>query len=200
MARRTTPIDDEKRSYGAVWLVTSLLLFVGALWCIADDNLFRRPWKKFQAEFDRIEIQHLNGAIAAEQERLDADPAYQQAVKTLADARVSASSGEIARQIADLQRDLRRAQQEDQSKDLNLRFIKSELEELRFKYDDGLHAGRPTEALLKEIETKEQLRVERQRIYTESQQRIEAVQNEIKQIEGAIQTGEEGIAKLTTAR
>ena len=36
MARRTTPIDDEKRSYGAVWLVTSLLLFVGALWCIAD--------------------------------------------------------------------------------------------------------------------------------------------------------------------
>ena len=104
MARRTTPIDDEKRSYGAVWLVTSLLLFVGALWCIADDNLFRRPWKKFQAEFNRLEIQHLKDAIAAEQQRLDADPAYQQAVKTLADARVSASSGEIARQIADLQR------------------------------------------------------------------------------------------------
>src|SRR5438445_10734694 len=200
MARRITPIDDEKRSCSAVWLVTSLLLFVGALWCIADDNIFRRPWKKFQGEFNRLEIQRLKDAIAGEQQRLDADPVYQQAVKALADARASVSSGDNARKIADLQRELRRAQQEDQSKDLNLRFIKSELEELRFKYDDALHAGRPTEALLKEIEAKEQQRAERQRIYSESQQRIEALQNEIKQVEGAIQTAEEGIAKLTTAR
>jgi len=192
MARRTTPIDDEKRSYGAVWLVTSLLLFVGALWCIADDNIFRRPWKKFQAEFNRLEIQHLKDAMAAEQHRLDADPAYQQAVKALADARANASSGEIARQITDLQRELRRAQQQDQSKDLNLRFIKSELEELRFKYDDALHAGRPTEDLLKEIEAKGKLRAERQQVYTESQQHIEALQNEITQQEGAVKTA--GIA------
>src|SRR5438128_337737 len=200
MPRREAPIDDEKRSYGAVWLLCSLLLFVGALWCIADDNIFRRPWKKFQAEFNRLEIRRLKDAIADEQQRLDADPAYQQATKALAEARASVSSGDNARKIADLQRKLRRAQQEDQSKDLNLRFIKSELEELRFKYDDALHAGRPTEALLKEIEAKEQLRAERQRIYSESQQRIDALQNEIKQIEGAIQTAEEGIAKLTTAR
>src|SRR5437667_242749 len=200
MARRTTPIDDEKRSYGAVWLVTSLLLFVGALWCIADDNLFRRPWKKFQAEFNRLEIQHLKDAIAAEPQRLDADPAYQQAVKTLADARVTASSGEIARQIADLQRELRRAQQQDQSKDLNLRFVKSELEELRFKYDDALHAGRPTEELLKEIEARGQVRAERQQVYTQSQQHIEALQNEITQLESAVKTAEDEIAKLTTAR
>src|SRR2546426_10459849 len=200
MPRRDTPIDDEKRSYGAVWLVTSVLLFVGALWCVADDNIFRRPWKKFQAEFNRLEIRRLKEAIAAEQQRLDADPGYQQAMKALAEARVSVSSGENAQKIADLQRELRRAQQQDQSKDLNLRFVKSELEELRFKYDDALHAGRPTEALLKEIEAKEQLRAERQRIYSESQQRIEALQNEIKQIEGAIQTGEEGIAKRPTAR
>jgi len=200
MPRRDAPIDDEKRSYGAVWLVTSLLLFVGALWCIADDNIFRRPWKKYQAEFNRLEIRRLEDAIAAEQQRLDADPAYRQATKALADAHASVSSGENARKIADLQRELRRAQQEDQSKDLNLRFIKSELEELRFKYDDALHAGRPTEALLAEIEAKEQVRAERQRIYTDSQQHIEALQNEIKQVEGAVKTAEDEVAKLTTAR
>src|SRR5438876_3955503 len=200
MPRRDAPIDDERRSYGAVWLVTSLLLFVGALWCIADDNIFRRPWKKFQGEFNRLEIRRLKVAIAAEQQRLDADPAYQQATKALAEARTSVSSGDNARKIADLQRKLRRAQQEDQSKDLNLRFIKSELEELRFKYDDALHGGRPTEALLSDIETKEKLRAERQAIYSESQQSIEALQNEIKQLEGAVQTAVDGIAKLTTAR
>src|SRR5437870_5844803 len=200
MPRRDTALDDEKRSYGAVWLVTSVLLFVGALWCIADDNIFRRPWKKFKAEFNRLEIQRLKDAIAAEQQRLDADPAYQQATKALADARTSVSSGENARKIADLQRELRRAQEADQSKDLNLRFIKSELEELRFKYDDALHAGRPTEDLLKEIEAKEKLRAERQQVYTESQQHIEALQNEITQQEGAVKTAEDEIAKLTTAR
>ena len=78
---------DEKRSYAALWLVMSLLLFVGALWAIADDNVFRRPWKRFQGEFNRLEIRHLKDAMAAEQERLDADPAYQEATKTLAEAK-----------------------------------------------------------------------------------------------------------------
>src|SRR5690349_8882703 len=133
MPRRTTPVDDEKRSYGALWLLCSLLLFVGALWAVADDNIFRRPWKRYQAEFNRLEIKRLEDAIAADQARLDADPAYQEATKALADAKASVASGENSRKIADLQRELTRAQEEDQSKDLNLRFVKSELEELRFK-------------------------------------------------------------------
>src|SRR5438045_2255719 len=117
MARRSTPLDDEKRSYGAIWLVSALLLFVGALWAIADDNVFRRPWKKFQAEFNRIEIHKLEDQIAAEQKRLDADSTYQQATKTFAEARASVTSGDNAKRIAELQRELRRAQEDDQSKD-----------------------------------------------------------------------------------
>ena len=34
--RKDAPLDDEQRSYGALWLVCSLLLFVGALWAVAD--------------------------------------------------------------------------------------------------------------------------------------------------------------------
>src|SRR3989449_3901946 len=200
MPRQTPVLDEEKRSYGALWLVASLLLFVGALWAIADDNIFRRPWKKWQAEFNRLEIRRLKDAMADEQKRLDADPEYQAAAKALEDAKRSVTTGEGARKIAELQRELTQAQHEDQKKDFDLRFVKSELEELRFKYDDALHAGRPTEALLKEIEAKEQLRAERQQIYTDSQQRIEALQNEIKQLEGAVKAGEDEVAKLTTAR
>src|SRR4051794_3336820 len=141
MARRTTPLDDEKRSYGALWLLCSLLLFVGALWAIADDNFFRRPWKKYQAGFSRVEIKKIEDAIDAEQVRLDADPPYQQAVKDIDAAHASVASGETAQKLGALQRDLVQAKQVDQSKDLNLRFIKSELEELRFKYDDAEHHG-----------------------------------------------------------
>ena len=49
MARRDSVTDDEKRSYAALWLVLSLLLFLGAVWAIADDYVFRRPWKWYQS-------------------------------------------------------------------------------------------------------------------------------------------------------
>ena len=200
MPRQTPVLDDERRSYGALWLLCSLLLLVGALWAIADDNIFRRPWKKYQAEFNRLEIGRLEQAIATEQGRLDADPEYQAAVKALADAKTSVASGENARRIKELQRELVDAQKADQSKDLNLRFVKSELEELRFKHDDALHAGRPTEAILHEIEEKEQLRVERLKIYTESQQHIEDLQNQVKALQGAVKAADDTLAKLTAAR
>jgi mono/diheme cytochrome c family protein len=200
MPRREPGLDDEKRSYGALWLLCSLLLFVGALWAIADDNVFRRPWKKFQAGFSRLEIRRIEDAIAAEQKRLDGDPAYQQAVKDLQGARAAVASGEPAQRRAALERDLVRALEEDQSKDLDLRFVKSELEELRFQFDDAEHHHRPSEGILRVIEEKETLRKERQRIYDESQGRIEAIRNEIKAIDGAVKSAEEGLAKLTTAR
>src|SRR5207247_11324260 len=76
MPRQVPVLDEEKRSYGALWLVSSLLLFVGALWAIADDNIFRRPWKKCQVEFKRIEIERVAAAIKAEQGRLGTDPGH----------------------------------------------------------------------------------------------------------------------------
>src|SRR5207302_302571 len=196
----TLPADDEKRSYGALWLLCSLLLLVGALWAIADDNVFRRPWKKYQAGFNRLEISKLEEAIRAEQTRLDADPQYQAEEKAFADAKKDVTSGETARKIADLQRQLVQAQKEDQSKDLNLRFVKSELEELRFKYDDALHHNQPTGEIQKTIDDREKLRVERQKIYSDSQAHIEDIENQIKAAQGAVKKAEDEIAKLTTAR
>src|SRR5436309_12393575 len=127
--------------------------------------------------------------MADEQKRLDADPEYHAAAKELEDAKKSVTSGEGARKITELQRGLTQAQHEDQKKDFDLRFVKSELQELRFKYYDALHAGRPTEALLHEIQEKEQVRVERQKVYSESQAHIEDLQNQIKTLQGTVKTG-----------
>src|SRR5262249_26390465 len=88
----------------------------------------------------------------------------------------------------------------DQSKDLNLRFVKSELEELRFRYDDAKHNGRPTEDILQRIQQKEQLKDERQKVYAESQAHIEDIRAQIAAKQSAAKTAEEALAKLTTAR
>ncbi len=201
MARRdTTPQDDEKKSYGALWLVCSLLLFVGALWAILDDNVFRRPWKKWQAGFNRLEISRLEDQIGAEQARLDADPQYQEAVKQLETARAELASGATADEIARLEAELNTAVLEDQSKDLNLRFVKSELEELRYFYDDAKHHGRPTEPILQRIKEREALQVERQKIYAESQAKIEDLRGQIVAKRSAVEGGEKALEKLSTGR
>src|SRR6185369_142888 len=139
MARRNTPLDDEKRSYGAIWLVLSLLLLVSGLWALADDNFFRRPWKKWQAGFARLEIDTVKKQIADEQTKLDADPAYQAAAKKVADAKASVESGDSGKEIATLTKKVEALKLEDLEKDLNLRFIKSELEEWRYFHDEALH-------------------------------------------------------------
>jgi mono/diheme cytochrome c family protein len=200
--RRKTVVDDESRSYAVVWLVCASFLFVGAVWALWDDNIVRRPWKKWQAEFNRTEIERLEKAIADEQARLDADPAYQAAAKALADARASLASGENAQKLAGLRRELELALQQDQSKDLNLRFVKSELEEMRFLYDDAKHHGRDAEAerILATIHAREQLQAERQKVYDGSQAGIEELQRKIKAVEGTVETAEDELAKLTTAR
>src|SRR5688572_30584285 len=202
MARRDPGIDDEKRSYGGLWLVLSLLLFVSGLWAIADDYIFRRPWKLFQAEFSRLEIDTVKRQMAEEQARLDKDPAYQKAVQTLAEARERTTSGAVAAEIAQLERERERARLDDMEKDLNHRFVKSELEELRFFYDDAMHHGRTDEAerVMATIKEREQLRLERQTIYDESQERIAKIDAEIAAKTAEVKKAEDALGELTVAR
>src|SRR6185503_14907567 len=182
MARRDTPLDDEKRSYGALWLVLSLLLMVAGLWAVADDNIFRRPWKKYQGGFGRLEIATVKKQIADEQVRLDADPAYQSATKRVAEAQARVTSGDVAQEIAALEAKLKTLQHEDLEKDLNLRFIKSELEEWRYHHDEALHHHDQAEVdrWAQKIKDGEEERVKRQGIFEASQNGIETVQDEIK--------------------
>jgi mono/diheme cytochrome c family protein len=198
--RKDAPLDDEQRSYGALWLVCSLLLLVGAIWAVVDDNIFRRPWKKYQGEFSRLEIQRLEDAIAAEQKKLDADPAYQAASKAIEDAKASVASGENTKKLAGLHAALEQAKREDQTKDLNLRFVKSELEEWRYFYDDALHHHAPVDEIQRQIDQRVTLQAEREKIYAESQAKIANLEAEIKAIEGVVEQAEDERTKLTTAR
>ncbi len=202
MARRTSVTDDEKRSYGAVWLVLSLLLFVGGLWAVADDNIFRRPWKKYQAGFARLEIGKVKQQIADEQAKLDADPTYQEAVKKVNEARARVTGGDVAQEIKALEAKVAQLTREDLGKDLSLRFIKSELEEWRYLHDEALHHGHAEEVERweKKIAEGEQTKAERQHIYDESQKAIADTQDQIKAKQGELLDAEDALGKLTTKR
>src|SRR5882724_11209691 len=149
MARRDLILDEEKKSYAGVWLLSAILLVVGALWAILDDSFFRRPWKAYQTDFFRVEEQRERSNLTAEQDKLNADDKYQALQKQLGEARASAASGETAKQLATAQQKLQAAAMKEKDADIKVRFIKSELEEAWYVYDQAIENGGNVEAARK---------------------------------------------------
>jgi mono/diheme cytochrome c family protein len=162
MARRDLNLDEEKKSYAGIWLLSAILLVVGALWAILDDSFFRRPWKAYQDDFFKVEEQRERSNLDAEQQKLDADAKYVDLQKQLADAKKSAESGETAKQLATAQQKLQAAQLKEKDADIKVRFIKSELEEAWYIYDQAIENGGNVDAARKRRDdlSKERTRLE----------------------------------------
>lgn len=145
MARRKERIDDEKKSYSAVFLLGVGLLLIGGVWAVWDDNIARRPWKKYQVDFSELQINRAKQAVADEDARLAQDPKYQEVSKALSEAQASIASGETARQLAAAQAAEAAAKVHVDEEDLALRIVKSKLEEAWYEYDHAMLSGAPTQ-------------------------------------------------------
>jgi len=132
--------------------VCSLLLFVRRPLGGGGRQHLRRPWKKYQAEFSASRSKRLEDSIAAEQAKLDADrptrrPRRRSTTRRRASPRARAPSS--SRPCAP--RSIRRSARTSR-KDLNLRFVKSELEELRYSTTTpSTTAGRRTRSRRRSI-------------------------------------------------
>src|SRR5438552_11517896 len=85
MAVRGIDEREEKKSYGSIFVLGSVILVVLTLWSFWDDNITRRPWKAFQARFYRLDYQKAQVAYNEEDKKLQAEPAYQELTKKIAD-------------------------------------------------------------------------------------------------------------------
>ena len=129
MARRTERIDDEKRSYSAVFLFGVGLLLIGGIWAVWDDNISRRPWKKYQVDFSELQIDRAKQAVADEDARLAQDPKYQEVSKALSAAQANIDDGEAAKQLHTALQAEAAAKVHVDEQDLALRIVKSKMEE-----------------------------------------------------------------------
>ena len=152
MARRPERVDDEQKSYSAVFLLGVGLLLIGAAWAVWDDNISRRPWKKYQLDFSELQIDRAQQAVADEDKRLGQDPKYQEVSGALTAAQANITSGETARQLAAAQQAEAVAKVRVDEQDLALRIVKSKLEEAWYEYEHALLSGAPSEAAHAHIE------------------------------------------------
>jgi mono/diheme cytochrome c family protein len=151
MARKVT-IDDEEKSYGVVFLLAVGMLLGGAVWAIWDDNISRRPWKKYQVEFSDLQIDRARNDVKAEEDRLAADAEYQKVLTDLAAARQSVDSGEAAQRLDELAYERVPANTTVEEWEYKLRLKKSEIEEAWYEFEHAELSGLPTEGPHKHLE------------------------------------------------
>lgn len=142
MKRGEVPIEE--RSLKIPFLAVSVLVALGMLWAVVDEVWTRRPWKRYQADYWRLELQAATQALAQWEQEAREPPARDRlrSLETrLQDAEARLSSAEHRDAQAELERHKRRFQ--ELTHDFQL--LKSESDELYYLYKKDVHEGRPSD-------------------------------------------------------
>ena len=200
MAERGIDQNEEKKSYGSVFLIGIGLLVAFSLWAFWDDNITRRPWKAFQSRFYRLDYAKAQAAYDEENKKLQADPKYQELTQKLQAARVSVQEGELGAKLDTLEAEEVRATVRFQEIDQEVKFIKSELEEAGYEYDHAIQQKRnpkPYQERIQELEA-EQAKLEPD--LEAARGKRDQIKEEIKKIHAGVKELEDELAKLTGDR
>jgi len=200
MAVRGFDEKEEKKSYGSVFLLGTALLVVVTLWSIWDDNITRRPWKKFQTDFYRLDYRKAKAAYEAEDKKLQADPAYQELIKKLAADQASSTKGELAKKLRGLRREEVKADIRFSEIDQEVKFVKSELEEAWYEYDHAVQQGRGTKAYEERIRELDKEKAKLDPQLEAARLKREQLREEIKKLHAGVKELESQLSKLTAER
>ncbi len=200
MAIRGVDENQEKRSYSSVFLIGSALLVVVTLWSFWDDNFTRRPWKRYQAEFYRLDYRKAKAAYDEENKKLQADPAYQDLVKKLAAAEASLSKGDLARRLKELNQEQVQANIRFNDLDQEVKFLKSDLEEAWYESDHAVQQHRdpaPYQASIHELDG-EKAKLDPQ--LDAARQKRDQIKEEIKKVNATAKDLQDQLDKMTAER
>jgi mono/diheme cytochrome c family protein len=200
MAERGIDQNEEKKSYGSVFLIGIALLVALSLWAFWDDNITRRPWKGVQARFYSLDYSKARAAYDEENKKLQADAAYQELSKKLAASQESLKKGELSRKLSALDRQEVEATVRFKEIDQEVKFIKSELEEAWYEFDHAVQQKRdasPYQARIDALE-KEQAKLDPQ--LEAARVKRDRVKEEIKKIHADVKNLEDELAKVTAER
>ncbi len=200
MAVRGIDEKEEKKSYGSVFLLGSALLVVVTLWSFWDDNITRRPWKKYQTEFYRLDYRKAKAAYEEEDKKLQADPAYQELGKKLAAEQASLAKGDLANRLKALGREEIKADVRFVELDQEVKFIKSELEEAWYEHDHAVQQGRNTKAYQENIRELDKEKAKLDPQLEALRQKREQIREEIKKLHSGGKDLESQLSKLTAER
>jgi len=160
--------SEEKKSYSTVFLLAVALLLACSVWAIWQDSFSRHLWKKLKTDFYRTAIDRYNGELAKEDERLAAAPEYVTLTNELKAAQASLDGGPAAAEIARLEKELAAAEIRVTETDLDLRIVKSEIEEAWYLIEKAEHSGAGSEKEHAHLHELEERKAQLQTVYDEA--------------------------------
>jgi mono/diheme cytochrome c family protein len=200
MAERGIDQQEEKKSYGSVFLIGIALLVALSIWAFWDDNITRRPWKSFQSQFFRLDYNKAKTAYEEENKKLQADPNYQELTKKLGAVQSSMERGDLAKKLATLEKQEAQATVRFGEIDQEVKFIKSELEEAWYEHDHAVQQKRNPKPYMEHIQELEKEKAKLDPQLEAARMKRDQLREEIKNIRSSTKELETELAKLTGER
>lgn len=200
MAVRGVDEREEKKSYSSVFFLGSALLVVVTLWSFWDDNISRRPWKKYQADFYQLDYRKAKAAYDEDDKKLKSDPAYQELAKKRAAEQESLARGDLAKKLKELRREETRANVRFIELDQEVKFIKSELDGAWYEYDHAVQQRRDSKPYLESIQELEKEKAGLDPRLEAARQTRDQLKEEIKKLQAGVKEMEFQLAKLAAER
>ena len=134
--------SEEKKSYSTVFLVAVALLLACTVWAIWQDSFSRHLWKKWKGDFYRVAIGRYEEQLAQDHERLAQIPEYVALTNELDEVQSALTgAGDAGKQLEQLREELAEAEIRVMERDLDLRLVKSEIEEAWYLLEKAQHEG-----------------------------------------------------------
>jgi len=144
VAKQPTDLPIEERSFRKSYLVFSGLLAVTTLWAAVDETFVRRPWKSYQAEFNRLEEVSVQAEIDSVQKAIAASDATLPLDETVAGLEARAQSLREALNSPELSaksKELAALEDELFNQEREFQFAKALHEEVYYEWKEQEYAG-----------------------------------------------------------
>ena len=191
----------EEKSYRVHFWVISLLTILSTLWAVWDEVETRRPWKKYQIQFNQLEYERVkaefNKAEAELVKKLSQSNPLGVQVKSLNELEGQISKRmevlqknpayhTALKKLQELERDIREAQQ-------NIQFAKSEAEEYFYRWKHALHTEQ-------DYHKYQELWSKARTLIANTLPKVESLQKEAKAVKDQLKGLEADIEKLKKTR
>jgi cytochrome c1 len=117
-----------------IFFISSMALVLVTGWALWDEGMTRRPWVDYQRQFNRLEQQMVEQALQAAEAKYGS-PEVQAKVRELEAALAKAEAALQSPEYSRLQADLRELEAQRVDKTQQIQFIKSELDEQRYRIE-----------------------------------------------------------------
>lgn len=186
--------EEERRSYAALFLFTVAILVVCTVWAIWQDTFSRHLWKSYKADFYRLAIAKYDDGLATDAERLAAIPEYAALATELDETRAALSSdGDANDRLAELASGMTEAKNHELETDLELRFVRGEIEEAWYLIASSEHSGRDSGEHRRRLAELEAAREQAAKDYAEAQDVVAGIQADIDEVSARVSEIEEAM-------